>query len=299
MKAEVVNFKVDDGVKLDGLIYNYSDIKDSIIISTHGMGSNCFRNRDKEIAKLIENTNISLLTYNNRGAGILTNIKKETNNEITTIILGCANENIYECYYDIKGAIEFVISLGYTKIFLQGHSLGSTKTIYTYNNLKSENYDKLDYIKGVIILSLLDIPQGIIDLFQYKDEDTKKLIDYALKLEKEGNGNIFMPEGTFLQPVSASEFIRLCIKNDEINFAKYHDLNYNYKEINNINVPLFMRWGNKGELISQDSKELVSMLKNRIHNKNLNIDYIDGANHMFEGYEDVLAKQIINFITHL
>ena len=44
MKAEVVNFKVDDGVKLDGLIYNYSDIKDSIIISTHGMGSNCFRN---------------------------------------------------------------------------------------------------------------------------------------------------------------------------------------------------------------------------------------------------------------
>ena len=60
-----------------------------------------------------------------------------------------------------------------------------------------------------------------------------------------------------------------------------------------------MRWGNKGELISQDSKELVSMLKNRIHNKNLNIDYIDGANHMFEGYEDVLAKQIINFITHL
>ena len=84
MKAEIVDFNAIDGVKLDGLIYNYNDSNydnnNSIIISTHGMGGNCFRIRDKEIAKLIENTNISLFTYNNRGMGIFTNMKKINNN---------------------------------------------------------------------------------------------------------------------------------------------------------------------------------------------------------------------------
>ena len=51
MKAEVVSFRATDGTKLNGLIYNYNDNKDKIIISTHGMGSNCFKDREKAIAK--------------------------------------------------------------------------------------------------------------------------------------------------------------------------------------------------------------------------------------------------------
>ena len=105
-----------------------------------------------------------------------------------------------------------------------------------------------------------------------------------------------MPEGSFIQPVSAEEFYRLCVENDETNFAKYHDPNYQYEKLNNIDVPIFMRWGNDGELISQDANELVAMLNRKIVNNNKDIGFIDGADHSYHGYEKALARQIIDFV---
>ena len=296
MKAEIVSFKAKDNTILDGLIYNYSDVKDTIIISTHGMIGNCFKEREKAIARIIQNTNIALLIYNNRGTGILTQMKKKDDNKESYFVGGFASENILDCYYDIKGAIEFALSHGYKKIFLQGHSLGSTKTVYTYYKLKNEKYEKLDCIKGLILLSLLDMPQGIVDVFKYSDEQIRDITNYAYKMKNDEKGDQLMPEGTFMQPITVDEFIRLCLNSDEYNYAKYHDVNYEYKELNNINIPLFMRWGNNGELISQNPKELVEMLNNKIKNHNKDFDFIDGANHCFNEYEDILAKQIIEFI---
>lgn len=296
MKAEVVSFRATDGTKLNGLIYNYNDNKDKIIISTHGMGSNCFKDREKAIAKIIEGSNISILSYNNRGTEIVAKMKKMVNNETISYLAGCADEDVLEGYYDIKGAIEFVKELGYKRIYLQGHSLGSTKTVYTFNKLKNENYNSLELIKGVILLSLVDIPQVIIDLYNMNEETVNYYKDFANNALKEGNEKLFMPEDAFVQPISVKEFERLCINNEETNFAKYHDKDYEYRELNNINVPLFMRWGNNGELISQNANELVQMLKSKIRNKEQDIFFIDGANHSFKNYEDTLAKQIINFI---
>ena len=296
MQAEVISFRATDGTKLNGLIYNYCDNKDKIIISTHGMGSNCFKDREKAIAQIIEGTNISLLAYNNRGTEVVARMKKLVNNEVVSYLAGCADEDVLEGYFDIKGAIEFAIKLGYKKIYLQGHSLGSTKTVYTYNKLKKENYESINLIRGVILLSLVDIPQGIIDVEQIEDSRIQFLIDYAKRKYQEGKGTDFMPDDAFVQPISVNEFIRLFIDNNETNFARYHDNSYDYKEINNIIVPIFMRWGNNGELISQDAKDLTEMLNRKIINTQKDIDFIDGANHSFKDYESVLAKQIVNFI---
>ena len=57
---------------------------------------------------------------------------------------------------------ERIKELGYENIYLQGHSLGCTKIVYTYNELvDEEEYDVLSNIKGVILLSLIDIPKAI------------------------------------------------------------------------------------------------------------------------------------------
>lgn len=296
MKAEVVNFQATDGTSLYGLIYNHKDEKDKIIISTHGMGGNCFSKRDKEIASIVENEEIAVFVYNNRGTGIMTKMKKKDGDKEISFIAGAAQENVLEGYYDIKGAIEFAISLGYKKIYLQGHSLGSTKTVYTYNKLKEEQYKYLDNIVGVILLSLVDIPQAVIDLWKITKEKVDEVFHLAKKMKDEGKGKSFMPEGSFIQPVSADEFYRLCVENDETNFAKYHDPNYQYEKLNNIEVPIFMRWGNDGELIAQDANELVSMLNKKIINNNKDIGFIDGADHSYHSYEKVLARQIIDFV---
>lgn len=57
-----------------------------------------------------------------------------------------------------------------------------------------------------------------------------------------------------------------------------------------------MRWGNVNEMILQKADELVSIVSNKLENKNKNIDYIDGANHSYTGKHEILAEQIIEFI---
>lgn len=299
MKAEVVIFHATDRTKLNGLIYNYKEDKDKIIICTHGMGNNCFHEREMKTASLAEGDNIAVFTYNNRGAYLVTKLKKEYENKEIPFIAGAAHENILDGYYDIKGAIEFALSLGYKKIYLQGHSLGTTKIVYTYNKLKEENYENLNSIKGVILTSLIDIPQAVIDLWNLSPEKVNSVFKLAKKMIDEGRGKDFMPEGSFIQPVSANEFYRICVDNEETNFARYHDPDYKYEKLNNIEVPLFMRWGNDGELIAQDAKDLVEMLNKKIKNNNKDFGFIDGADHSYHGHEEELARQIIDFVNRI
>ena len=83
---------------------------------------------------------------------------------------------------------------------------------------------------------------------------------------------------------------------ENINFAQYNNDNYTYKELNNIELPLFMRWGNNKELIKQEAITLIDTLRNKLDNEKLDINYINGANHSYNGYENILAEDIYKFL---
>ena len=57
-----------------------------------------------------------------------------------------------------------------------------------------------------------------------------------------------------------------------------------------------MRWGNVNEMVLQKLDDLVKIVKEKINNKNADIDYINGADHGYTGKEEIVAKQIIEFI---
>jgi alpha/beta superfamily hydrolase len=57
-----------------------------------------------------------------------------------------------------------------------------------------------------------------------------------------------------------------------------------------------MRWGNNKELIKQDVNDLVKSLEIKLNNEELDINYIDGANHSYIGKEDMLAEEIYKFL---
>ena len=46
----------------------------------------------------------------------------------------------------------------------------------------------------------------------------------------------------------------------------------------------------------QPLDELIDLLKQKIHNKTLNIGYIKGTDHGYSGKEDILGKEIVDFI---
>ena len=293
MRIEKVYFNAEDGMELVGLLHTSENCEeDEVILSVHGMGSNCLKKRDDIIAEYATKSKISYFTFNNRGNGLINAARMQDGK----IMQGTVFEDVLESYNDILGAIKALKEKGYKKIHLQGHSLGSTKIVYTYNKLVEENNkDVLDLIKSVILLSLVDL----VDVMKImiKSNPTINIIDLALEKEKEGDLDYIMETKVpFLPYVSVKTFLRYYRDNQDINFAQYQNEEFTFPELNKINVPLFMRWGNNKELISLPADEVTNVCINKINNQNKDIGYIDGATHNYIGKEDILAKEIIDFL---
>ena len=288
-----IDFMATDGIKLNGLLYNIDENFDSVIIAIHGMTSNCFKKRDDVIADKANKNGMDYFCFNNRGSDLAKYIRKEVNGKHVKELGGMSYENVLESYDDILGAIQKMQSLGYSNIYLQGHSLGSTKVVYTYNKLLEENnIEVLSSIKGIILLSLVDIPTVLKFFLKDKVEDC---IKFAEEKVKKGQGLDLMPAGSFIHPISCKGFLQYARDYDKIDFIntiKDPEL----ETLNNINVPLFMRWGNVQELIIQEAESYSNKIRSIIKNPNTDINYIDGADHGYHGKEEVLASEIVSFL---
>lgn len=256
------------------------------------MQSNCFKKREDILARKINEAGIAYFAFNNRGTEIMCYTKKVDGSK--TLNGGCAYEDVLDSYYDIKGAINKMIELGYTKIHLQGHSLGCTKIVYTYNKLKDENDNILKNIKSVILLSLVDL----VDLQKYDlgMQKYNEMLKLAIKKEKNNEETDLMPRDSFDHPISVKSYLRYYRDNKDIDFARFSDKEYDFKELNNIDVPLFLRWGEK-DLVIQNLNELVEFLKAKLKNSNLDIGYIKNTDHGYTDKEEILGKEITEFIS--
>lgn len=289
---EQIEFLATDGIILDGLLYKSKERTNKVILAVHGMSSNCMKKRDQVISKKANENNIDYFCFNNRGSELVKYTRRNIEGKKEKFIMGTSFEDVTEGYEDIVGAMIKLKELGYEEIYLQGHSLGCTKIVYSYNELKEEQYDLINMVKGVILLSLVDIPQT---LKFYLRENFNKYLEYAEEQEKQNKPNELMPKESFIHPISVKTFLRYARDNKEIDFAGY-GRDTKLEKLNNIDVPLFMRWGNDNEMILQRAEELVDIVNNILKNENKDIDYIDGANHGYENREEELAEQIIKFI---
>lgn len=287
MKLELIEFNAIDGVKLNGYINRGTKDNKNVLIEIHGMTSNCFKEREKTIAQIVENIGLDTICINTRGSEICRYIKYEDGKKV---LAGTAYEDVEDSYYDILGVLKYAIELGYTSIYLQGHSLGATKVIYTYLKMKELNCQETQYIKGILLLSLVDLP----DIFDtYSD---KKFIKYAEEKEINNDNLSLMPSEAFIHPISVKTYLRYTKYNKNIDFAQFSKENNDFQEINKIDVPIFMRWGDTKELIKNSANKQVELMKNKIKNTQKDIGYIMGADHTYTNKENELANQIAMFL---
>lgn len=285
----VIKFKAKDGIVLDGIVMKKGEDNKEILIQVHGMTSNCFKERDKIIADTISDLHIDTLRFNNRGSEIAKYIGDGSQKKLG----GTAFEDVEESYYDVVGAIEYVIEQGYDKIFLQGHSLGCTKVIYTYKKLLENKSELINKIKGIILLSMVDIV-GIVS--QKLDS---KFIKFAEEKERNGELLDWMPSESFIHPVCVKTFLQYVKYNEKFDFAKFDKTEDEWEVLNSISCPMFMRWGNVNEMISKDAAELSKLANKKIKNIKKNISYIDGADHGYHGKEKELAEEIKKFLSEM
>ena len=290
---EKIYFNTDDNIELFGLLQRPDNNieTDEIVISVHGMQSNCYKKREDILGNTINKSGIAYFAFNNRGTEIACYTKKTDGSK--TLNGGCAYEDVLESYYDIKSAIDKMIELGYTKIHIQGHSLGCTKIVYSYNRLKNDNYNNLDKIKSVILLSWVDLVE--LQKYDLGIEKYNEVLELAIQKEKNNGEMELLPSDSFDHPISVKSYLRYYRDNEDINFARFSDKEYDFKEINNIKIPIFLRWGEK-DLVIQNLNELIEFLKLKINNDKLDIDYIKDTDHGYTNKEEVLGKEIVGFI---
>jgi pimeloyl-ACP methyl ester carboxylesterase len=305
MNVDLIDFDSADGVELNGMIYGNN--KDKIVISVNGMSSNCFRKRERKIAEKVEKIGFDFFFFNNRGSELVKYAISKTEKGKAKFLAGTSYENPEDGLFDIVGAMRKVLELGYKNIILEGHSLGCTKIVYTYNKLKEVKENKisiseisteeasklLESIKGIILNSLVDVPRA---LKIYQGDKFEEYLNYANAKEEEGRVFDIMPPKSFIHPVSIQTYLKYAKYNENIDFAKYHNDLYEFEELNNIEIPLFMRWGNTNEMIEQSAEKLVKMMNEKIKNPNKDINYIDGADHGYYNRENELAEQIAEFL---
>lgn len=292
MQIEKVYFSSVDNLNLIGLLHTPKKKTKTVVISIHGITSNCLKRRDDILAKKCTDLGIAYFCFNNRGHEVICTYDKITDNDMH--FYGSGAESVYDAYYDIKGAIIEMKEREYTNIILLGHSMGCTKIVYTYNEfLQSNETNILESIKGIILLSMVDIPTA---LKEFLGKDYKKIISYFQLLKKRGKGDrlVVLDGGT--PPVRPNTILEYVEDNKKIDFAKFGDNRTSFKELNNIKVPLFMRWGNVNEFIFQSPDEIVNKLNEKIKNENKDISYIKGANHNYTGKEEELAEEMEKFI---
>lgn len=296
MNIEKIYFETEDKAELVGLLHKGNETK-KVIISVHGMTSDCLKRRDDIIARSMIKNEIDFFSFNNRGHDIMSYLTKQDGIGFEKQKMGTAYEDVQDGYYDVKAAIDVILKKGYEEIYLQGHSLGCTKIVYTYNRFKEKNEKKyLNAIKAIILLSLVDIPKAQRLSLGNKHQVA---LEYATEKEREGLQEELMPKEVFIHPISVKTYLRYFRDNEKIDFAQYGNPEYDFKELNNIQIPLFMRWGNVYEMIEQPADKLVEIVNCKLHNPKKDINYIDGANHGYSDREEIVANQMLNFLSTL
>ena len=101
---EKVYFYTEDQIELIGLLETPSKPTKKVVISIHGMQSNCLKQRETILSQNITNAGIAYFTFNNRGAEVMTYTKKVTGEKILN------GEIKTNGYHDINKMFEDILN---------------------------------------------------------------------------------------------------------------------------------------------------------------------------------------------
>ena len=287
MKNPIISVQTEDKLDLYGILLE-APKKDAIIINIHGTADNFYDNEFIwQIAKAVAPLNISMLSVNNRGAYTLElySYPDEANRNS-----GAATEIFEKCVLDIDAWISHAISLGYKKIILQGHSLGTEKIVYYMNNGKYKNK-----VKAIILL-------GFADSFGANMQYLKKIKTDVMKeaetLIKRGKKDYLLTKHRFphagILPQSAESYMNFFSENSELSKTLPLRHGKDLKMYQKIKVPILGVIGDKEEFTIIPIKQAIKLLKKE--NKYSEIYQLRNCDHNFTNQEKILADTIKKFL---
>lgn len=289
---EIIKTKTSDQLLLSALYSNSTaaDVKDTIIIHFHGMAGDFYTNAFlQKMHEQYPNNGFSFMSVQTRGTDSVMQILVGDNN---WVYYGNTYEIFEESVLDIEAWIKKALELGYKNIWLQGHSLAPTKLIYFINNADSA---LLGYLKGLILISPSDIC-GFSTHPDYIDEH-RNLMNEATDLVNAGNELKILSGEKWGYKLSAKTFLNMF--GDDSNSDIFNYKKATWLQVKEINLPVIAFTGTEDSGIvpimeAQDAmKKIESEFSSSINVKGV---VLGNATHSFSGYEDVLCKNVIEFV---
>lgn len=279
MNTELIKLQSTDGLELDGLMFEPHKKTDKIVIRVHGHGSNFYNSATvPTFAKTLTDNGYAMLSFNNRGTGTETYLKKDNKREV---LGGSLNEIFEESIFDIEGAINFARGRGYNDITLLGYSYGCNKvTFYAINK---------GFTGQFILLVPVDMARSAVA------ENYDALLKDARALIAEGKGDQFISGYHWGRGVSAKTFVHTHGRDTNVDLFRYRD-----KTINNgvaaLKNRVLIQIAGKDEYYDQPAAENLDYMKLAFANADLTTHIIPDANHSFTNHEQSVAQNITDWL---
>lgn len=286
-RNQLVKTSTSDGLILHGY-YVPSESKQTAVLQIHGLEGNFYENNFTfSFADAFEANNIAYLSSNNRGNGKDTYFNT-TNDDIVRV--GSRYELLEDAHLDISAWIKFLLDQGYQNIILMGHSAGTVKAVrYLFEGEYKDKVSKLVLLAPIDTLAYR-ISHGRTNIETYLEKAKEKIT--------EGNGEELITQDFDHDILSYQTFISWYQRNDFGKMFEFCDKNYDFSLIKQISIPTKIIVGSKDEYFHPSNpnnpQEAMDILLKNIPNSEGII--IDGAEHCYTSYEDILTKEVIDFL---
>ncbi|MFP4514765.1 MAG: alpha/beta fold hydrolase [Parcubacteria group bacterium] len=277
-----ISFQSKDKLTFNAILLGSAMSKKAYIF-IHGLGGDMFSRFD--LNQRLAKKSRMLLSFNNRGQGIINKFKKEDHKSkkgYKSELLGSALEKFSDCKYDIQGAVDYLKLQGVKEIYLVGHSTGCQKSIYYLSKTNEEA------VKGAVLLAPISDYSAIID--SVNSDIYNAALKVALKMKKSKKANDLLPSNLWFVPISAQRFLSLYTANstEEI-------FTYSSKKpatlLKKINKNLLILLAKEDEYNDRDVSELKFWFEKNTK-KTDKVLVVDKANHGFQGLE----KKVVDII---
>ncbi len=284
----IVKTKTSDGLFLRGLLTR-SNTSKKLIIHIHGMaGSPLLNDYYPLMHDGYARVGISFLAVENRGTGMITYFDSDGGSRT----VGNALERFEDSVFDIQGWIDYAKNEGFEEIWLQSHSLGTSKVAYYVSTVKSNE------VKGLILLSPSDMVGLVHDPVGSKDNDI--MLPQAKELVSEGKGHQLIDHKLWGEELlSADTYLNFFDEGTKTAIFNYADEKLGWDVVRSIYLPVLAITGTKDDGVVSVSDPYLAMEKLKkelISSPKVMTVVFEGATHGFDGFGDKIVEEAIRFI---
>ena len=177
---EIINVQTPRGLVLKGAMWGDASM-DTVVIMMSGICSNVFQNELlPEAGKVLSENGIAFIAGQTMDAfSFISYSNTKTGKQTTT---GVVTDDFSMSYEDVESYVKYAKDLGFKKIILAGHSLGSNRVIHYLANTAD------DYVNNFIISAPVDLRH-----FFNIIPDKEIYLETAQKFVDEGRGKDILP----------------------------------------------------------------------------------------------------------